>query len=215
MKRILSLLLCLLFLAGLSGCGEPSVTAEGTCGKYARWTLDSTGLLTISGRGAVDDFAHEAAPWYDRRSSVRAVTVGEDITRLGSNSFQNCDRLETVSLPEGLGTLGDSVFAQCDDLTAVSGSEHLTVIGDNAFDGCKKLPALELGEGLTSIGRCAFYGCVGLKELHIPASVTDVGSFVFSGWTAEQTVSMAHTQANRAWSETWDEDTEAVILWNS
>jgi len=215
MKRFLSLLCALLLLLSLSACGEPSVVEEGTCGKYAAWTLNSDGLLTISGRGSMEDFLFETTPWSSVRDRIKTVVIEDGITYLGDYSFEGCEKLETVTLPSGMDTMGVFVFANCPKLTTVTGTEFFTAIGANAFEGCESLTAVELNPALSSIGRCAFYSCTAIERLSVPETVTFVDFYAFYGWTDAQTISFAAPQANRAWNDSWDGESNAVIVWNS
>ena len=215
MKRFIALFLSLIMLISLSACGKTVVREEGSCGKLARWTLDSDGVLTISGRKNMDEFLYHGTPWHDSRENIRAVVVEEGITHLGDNAFEGCEKLETVTLAESVTSMGISVFANCPKLVSVTGSEHLTQLGDNAFDSCESLTALELNAELTAIGRCAFYNCTSLASVTIPETVTFIDSFAFFGWTEEQSVNISLAQPHRAWSDTWDHDSNAVFNWNA
>ena len=124
-KRFLSLLLTLTILpiqqylpAGISI--SPIITASaagnvdsGTCGKQAKWTLDSDGTLTISGSGAIYDYEWDSSgnfsrPWdtyvekqygtSDVKYPIRNITVGENITVIGENAFALIRSLETVTI---------------------------------------------------------------------------------------------------------------------
>ena len=58
MKRKLSILLILglvLFIIPLTVHAD--AVSNGTCGENLTWTLDSTGLLTISGSGKMDQYS--------------------------------------------------------------------------------------------------------------------------------------------------------------
>ena len=58
MKRKMSILLILglvLFIIPLTVHAD--AVSNGTCGENLTWTLDSTGLLTISGSGEMNDFS--------------------------------------------------------------------------------------------------------------------------------------------------------------
>ena len=57
MKRIWVLLLTALFLNIYSTAwAAEKVVASGSCGENVTWTLDDSGLLTISGSGAMTFF---------------------------------------------------------------------------------------------------------------------------------------------------------------
>ena len=68
--------------------------ACGTFGENLTWSLDGAGTLTISGTGAMPDFADaSAAPWHELAASVQRVVVEEGVTRIGENAFVDCDKL--------------------------------------------------------------------------------------------------------------------------
>lgn len=57
---VLILVLTLAVGGGSVSAEEPTIIASGNCGKAGSnvtWTLDSTGLLTISGEGEMYDFS--------------------------------------------------------------------------------------------------------------------------------------------------------------
>ena len=215
MKRIIALFLVIAALFSLSACGKTYIMEEGSCGKFAQWSLDSKGVLTISGRGAMEDFLIDGTPWEKLQDKVTSIVVEEGITHLGDNSFRDFRKLTSVTLSASVTSMGTFVFSQCGKLEEVIGLEYITMLNDNAFDGCKKLSTITLSEELTAIGRCAFYGCENLTTLRIPASVTFIDSFAFYGWTAEQTVELEADRAGRGWSDTWNTDSEAVFVFGA
>ena len=65
---VLILVLTLAVGGGSVSAEEPTIIASGSCGKAGSnvtWTLDSTGLLTISGEGEMEDYTYS----YDDASS--------------------------------------------------------------------------------------------------------------------------------------------------
>ena len=48
------------FLVGTS----IDIVDSGTCGENLTWTLDSEGMLTISGTGEMDDYESSTIPWH-------------------------------------------------------------------------------------------------------------------------------------------------------
>ena len=70
------------------------------------WSFDaSTGTLTISGNGPMQDYASKKeTPWYSSRSKIRKVVVEEGITRIGSYCFGDIN--------PGTGVYGDSTKFQ-------------------------------------------------------------------------------------------------------
>ncbi len=211
MKRLAAIFLLIALLTSLCGCGAPVVMEEGECGKYAAWTLDSDGVLTITGRDAMSDFRIEGAPWYQSRDKIKSVVVGDGITYLGAYSFWGCEKLTSVSLAASVTRTGSMVFSGCVRLETVDGSEHLTVLGDNSFESCPALEEFALSENLTVVGRCAFFGCTGIASLSFPESLTTVGALAFSGWTEAQSVTFACLRPGHSWDSAWQQGCSAVV----
>ncbi len=87
---------------------DETVSYEGTCGNGVRYVFDKdTGVLTISGTGAMTDFyAATPAPWSSYAASVRAVKLEEGVTTLGNLALEGCVKLESLSLPMTLTEIG-------------------------------------------------------------------------------------------------------------
>ena len=77
-----------LFLA-LAASVAPLFAQSGTCGDNLTWTLDTeSGILTISGTGAMTNYAY--APWYSYRSTIKTVVIKDGVTSIGTHAFENC-----------------------------------------------------------------------------------------------------------------------------
>ena len=98
--KILSAFLALLMVVLVLPAGVITVSAEtysGTCGDNVTWNLDtSTGVLTISGMGAMANYGYGKAPWYSYSSSVKTVTIEEGVTSIGSCAFFACSSLTSA-----------------------------------------------------------------------------------------------------------------------
>ena len=71
MKKILCFCLVVIFVMGTTinvSAIDTNVRASGECGENVIWSLDDSGVLTISGKGAINDMYHytEEQPWYNR-----------------------------------------------------------------------------------------------------------------------------------------------------
>lgn len=166
-KKLVGLLVAVFVLAFAVGA-----LADGVCGAEVTWTLSPSGVLTISGKGEIDDCSYGRAPWKDERDSIKSVIVEEGVTGIGNNAFYWCRELTNVQLPESLVTIGDYAFENCSRLNSINIPNGVTSIGEWAFYGCENLPVLTLPDNLVSIGALAFCDCENLMELVIPASVT-------------------------------------------
>lgn len=181
-----------------------AIVASGTCGDGLDWKLDSDGLLTISGTGAMTDFA-ERAPWYDYAAQIKTVAVNSGVTSIGAYAFfgqytaltavslpdtlttmgeyafSGCTGLEEISIPAAVTSIGVNAFYNCASLTEITVPAGVTAIGNYTFHGCTKLERVELPDRVTSIGSKAFYNCGAMTELALPASLTSIGTDAFYG----------------------------------
>ena len=93
-RRLICTLLCLALLVCL--CPALAQASDevrsGSCGKGVRWSLDSDGLLTISGRGAMDTYMN-SFHWAD---DVTALVIESGVTSVDSFAFQTQKALDEV-----------------------------------------------------------------------------------------------------------------------
>ena len=186
MKKTLRMILLLAVMVCALCVTAGAEELSGTCGakgneENVTWTLDTeTGLLTISGTGAMKDYRdYDCAPWHEQRTYVHSAVVGEGITSIGDDAFYDCSSLTSISLPEGITSIGSYAFWQCSSLTSISLPEGITSIGSYAFWQCSSLTSISLPESVTSIGRAAFSGCSSLTAISLPESVTSIGDSAF------------------------------------
>ena len=142
-KRILSFLLALIVVVALMPVTAlaADIIATGTCGANGdnlTWTLDSDGLLTISGTGAMADYDGTFAPWYAYVSDIKALAIENGVTTIGQTAFYNCDGLSEVVIPDGVISIGAGVFANCSNLTSAIIPDGVVSIEDELFFNCNK-----------------------------------------------------------------------------
>ncbi len=212
-------------------------TYSGTCGDNLTWSLDTeTGELVISGTGSMKSFIYSSSmPWYNYRSSIKKVTIGNGVTSIGKNAFYSCDSLTSVTIGNGVTSIGGYAFENCTELENVYYSGDIVSWCDIAFsDDCSNpmcyadnfyingelVTELVIPDSVTSIGKYAFINCSGLTSITIPGSVTSIAGVAFSEY--ENTIlylekgSYAETYANSKYIPipyhyTIDENTEDVI----
>ena len=177
MKQIYILLIALFM--GLSANAEKF----GTCGPNLKWHLTDDGVLTISGKGKMNDYSdsYNSAPW--RYFGVKRIIIGDSVTTIGYSAFDGCSSLTSVTIPNSVTTIGEDAFSNCSSLTSVTIPNSVTEIGKYAFDECNDLRYIILGNSVTTIREYTFSGCSSLTSVTIPNSVTTIGSEAFSGCT--------------------------------
>jgi len=95
--------------------------SDNTCGSNLTWAVDENGTLTISGTGAMTDYAYSLrAPWYGYRTRITAVVAEAGVTSIGSCAFNDCSHITTVTLPAELTAVGNYAFDSCTGLTDVA-----------------------------------------------------------------------------------------------
>ena len=158
----------------------------------------SDGTLTISGKGAMQDFSgnwySSDAPWYSVGSSIGKLVIEEGITSIGNYAFFGRGNTGSLIIPEGVTRIGDYAFG---DISSYSPSftgtliipNSVTSIGSQAFSQCHGFTGtLIIPESVETIGSQAFFGCKGFTgSITIPERVTTIGNAPFytcSGLTA-------------------------------
>ena len=143
-KRIFSFVLAVLMIASLLPATALAVDIvdSGTCGAKGSnltWTLDSEGVLTISGSGDMHGYGSSDAPWYGSRSRVKSAVIAEGVTSIGESAFENCRSLTSVTIPNSVTSIGRYAFYYCTSLTSVTIPDSVTSIGGSAFYNCTSL----------------------------------------------------------------------------
>lgn len=123
---------------------EPAPLAENSCGENATWSFDqSTGTLTISGTGDMDDWTFDnKAPWNQYSSAIRKVVVEKGITHIGAYAFSGAISLKVIEMPDGLVSIGDRAFSNCSSLGELVIPESVQEIGKWAFSMCSSLKSV-------------------------------------------------------------------------
>lgn len=205
-KHITRLLFAALLLLALC-IGASAAGTSGKCGPSAYWSFDSsTGTLTISGSGAMEDYEYgNEFPWMDYRNSIQTIVIGDQITQIGRNAFpwtacstiqfgksvrsigerafNGCRNLNgDLTLPDSVQTIGAGAFQGCEKLSGdLTIPDSVQTIGDSAFEFCTGLNGtLTLGKNLRTIGKKAFSGCAFTGSLTIPEGITEIANGTFS-----------------------------------
>ena len=196
-KRIFSFVLAVLMIASLlpATALAADIVDSGTCGAEGdgsnlTWTLDSEGVLTISGSGDMHDYS---APWYGSRSRVKSAVIADSVTSIGKYAFYDCTSLTSVTIPDSVTLIDNGVFNGCTSLTSVTIPDSVTSIGADAFSYCRSLTSVTIPNGVTSIGNGAFRDCKSLASVTIPDSVTSIGGAAFNGCSSLTSVTIPNS----------------------
>lgn len=177
-KRIFSFVLAVLMIASLlpAAALAADVVKSGTCGAEGdgsnlTWTLDSEGVLTISGSGGMHDYnSPSSPPWYRSRSMVKSAVIADGVTSIGEWAFFVCRSLTSVTIPDSVTRIGKGAFSECTSLTSVTIPDGVTSIGKETFCNCGSLTSVTIPNSVTSIGWYAFYNCMSLAYVYYAGS---------------------------------------------
>ena len=170
---------------------------SGQCGDSLYWELVDT-TLQITGKGEMYDYKSDSAPWKLLVSSIKVLTIAEDVTSVGEGAFSNCSALESIvwnaknyanpankeaapfydirsqiksfTFTEAVEYIPAYLCYGMDKLTSVTTPNSLKTIGTSAFEGCARLGKISLGTGLEEIAANAFAGCTRLYDIYTYAT---------------------------------------------
>ena len=173
---------------------------SGSCGDNLTWTFNSeTGVLTISGEGAMNDFYYlenssylrYSIPWFSVCTNILSVLIDDGITSIGNYAFYGCSRITEINLPDSIIRIGENAFKDCSGIIEIELPDNVTSIEKNAFKNCSGITEISIPDGVANIGENVFDGCSGLSFLLFNATnCTSVRSNAFSGCVALQTVTV-------------------------
>lgn len=219
----LGAVLCALLLTGLifmtgTQASAATVVDSGSHGDAHQWSLDSDGVLTISGTGDMPDFEKNAdavnAPWYSHVSEIKSVIIsdgiskigiatfasgeytaltsvkiGDDVKVIGRNAFNNCSSLETVVFGSSVESIESDAF-QYSGVVNIAIPDTVTSLGDRVFYGCTKLKSVTIGSGVTTFGSMTFFAS-SLETISIPNTVTSIGFMPFYNCSSLKSIELS------------------------
>ncbi len=204
-KRILGIILALAMAAtmivGISLTASAEGETSGSLATNVSWSFDTeTGVLTISGSGAMPYQSDGSQPYSQYKSQITSVVISEGITSVGGNAFHNFTKITDVSLPSTLKSIGTSAFKRTyfrsitipngvttiessafrdSSITSIVLPASVTKIQGSAFQNAYRLKTVEAFGDLTEVGGYAFYECGVLESVTFHGNVATFGNNVF------------------------------------
>ena len=90
------------------------------------------------------------------------------VTSIGSEAFDGCENLTSITIPEGVTSIGVNAFRGCSSLTSINIPNSVISIERDAFEFCKSLRSIIIPNSVTFIGRLVFRGCEKLETIIVP-----------------------------------------------
>ncbi len=133
-----------------------------SCGAVCTASLDSDGLLTISGTGAMNNYSttytdntRTNAPWGsdEYRLAIKSIKIDDGITSIGHSAFKGLKEVKTAQISDTVKNIGAYSFAYS-GLNSVNVPDSVQSVGISSFSSFT--PSWSLA----------------LKEMVIPDSIT-------------------------------------------
>lgn len=154
---------------------DPGLTASGTCGNNATWTLNTyTGVLTISGSGRMTK-----GQWSAYETIVKTIVIQDGITSIGEWAFHGFKNLTDITIPNSVTTIEKGAFTSCTSVTNITIPNSVVSIEQAAFSGCLSLSSIDIPDSVTNLGMQAFSECRNLTSVALPKGITTIERSVF------------------------------------
>lgn len=151
------------------------------------WSLDSDGLLIISGSGPMGEMYAQWPPnlaWRKYNQQIKKVIINSGVTSISEAAFDACFNLTEVELCDTITSIEKNAFFVCEDLKKITLPKQLTEISQTAFQGCKSLTSVVIPPNVTKIDDSAFAYCKNMESVSIPAGVNTIGEWAFRNCSA-------------------------------
>lgn len=198
LRRLTALALALCMLVALtSEIFAADIVASGYCGGEGdgtnlTWTLDSEGVLTISGTGKMKDYStknNQGAPWRPRHldsvfSSMKEIRILDGVESVGNYAFYDlfyAFDLKSIYMADSVTEIGNYAFSEIYEQITVTLSKNIQTIGSHAFYLCYMTGVLDLPESVISVGDSAFRKCNDLDKVIIHENTQTFEGITFSG----------------------------------
>ncbi len=159
-------------------------------------SLSDDGILTITGTGMMKDWASNdvSGDWHadDLRDKIYKVTIGEGITNVGDNAFENCQLLNEMTLSSTISKVTEDSFKSILSLETVSvSSNNLSLSSENGvlfnkdktklikYPEAKKDLTYTIPDTVTSLENYSFLSANHLNTLTLSNNLKTIGDYTF------------------------------------
>ncbi len=194
MKKLLAVLLtiCLVAVICPFNVSAATVVASGDCGAQGgnvKWSLDSNGTLTISGKGDMENIPMGTSQiqdtviiqngvWEAWADKIKKVVLQGGVTNISGQAFAGLTSLSDVTIPSSVTVISESAFYGCKSLSNIIIPASVAVIGEDAFS-MSGITNIDIPQSVTRIERGAFAKCENLISVEMPNGITVIEEGVF------------------------------------
>jgi hypothetical protein len=130
--------------------------------------------------------AKESGRLFPKNGSTE-ISIHIGFQKIGSNTFERCEKLETVKIPQSVTEADDGGFAGCAALKLINNLDiciiSISKLGDGVFVECLAIEKLTLEPFIASQLPSALGQETGISKFDRPPSVRRIGNECFQGCT--------------------------------
>ena len=166
MSLLMAVVMCLTLLPFAAFADDASIVDSGICGENLTWTLDSDGILTISGTGNMWDFDERDSSWWEYASNVFNIIIEDGVTSIGADAFCSFRNLTHITIPNSVTNINYAAFSFCSSLPEITLPSRIKSINFRMFSGCENLKSVTIPFSVRSIEDGAFSNCKSLTDIY-------------------------------------------------
>jgi hypothetical protein len=99
------------------------------------------------------------------------------------SAFSNCTSIKNITIPDNISIIDDCMFYGCTSLEKVILPDKFITIDEYAFTDCTSLTSIDIPKTTTKISTTAFNGCTSLTEINVAEdnpNYTSINGILFS-----------------------------------
>lgn len=175
-----------------------TIVKSGECGENVIYTLDSNGLLKISGSGNMNDYYIGNSPFYLNKD-IKEIVIGDGVTSIGESAFKDCSNLNTIYCYKNstadkytdYPSIAKKVYLDDATTTAFTfNSSTGTITGYSGSEKVVNIPSNIGGVYVKAIGENAFKNNTDIETVIIPEGVNSIEDFAFYKCTGLKYISI-------------------------
>lgn len=142
----------------------------------------------------------EIIPYLFEGCGLEEIEIPDTVTKIGYNSFSNCELLENITFSENLDTIENRAFENCISLTKVVFPEFFTQTQGAVFLNCTSLSEAFIPQSLANANRGyidteggMFAGCSSLNNIVLDDGIKIIPDFIYNSCTGITDVILPET----------------------
>lgn len=111
--------------------------------------------------------------------ALKRVEIGGNIASFGTNAFDFCSAIETITMPNNVKSIGTRPFSYCSSLAYITIPNGVETIG--GMSDCTCVRTIATPSNATDISSSGYYNCFDIVRIAIPSNVKNIAANAFNG----------------------------------